>query len=102
MLFRKYVSRKALGKGRAILEGVGLDSNTIVACFSSHSMDEEEAVQAGLVKWCGGQSHKPSSWDVLINAMEYALIPQQHVQGLMEELGMIGMLIYICESYCIA
>ena len=99
VLFRKYVSRKALGKGRAILEGVGLDSNTIDACFNSHPMDEEAAVQAGLVKWCGGQSHKASSWDVLIYAMEYALIPQQDIWGLMEELGMFGMLFYINEYY---
>ena len=99
VLFRKYVSRKALGKGQAILEGVGLDSNTIVACFNSHPMNEEAAVQAGLVKWCGGQSHKPSSWDVLIYAMEYALIPQQDIWGLMEELGMFGMLFYNNEYY---
>ena len=41
ILFRKYVSRKAATKGRAVLEGVGLLTGTIDACFSSHPLDEE-------------------------------------------------------------
>ena len=52
-LFRKYVSRKAATKGRAVLEGVGLLTETIDACFSSHPLDEEGAVQAGLTRWSG-------------------------------------------------
>ena len=99
MLFREFVSRKALSKGRAVLEGVGLDSNKIDGCFSDHPMDKEEAVQAGLVKWCGGQSHKPSTWEVLIKAMEYAQLPQQDVRRLKEELGMLGMLFYTIVKY---
>ena len=78
-----------------MLEGVGLDSDTIDACFSSNPMNDEAAVQAGLVKWCGGQGHKSSTWEVLIKAMEYAHIAQQHVQGLLKELGMFDMLFYI-------
>ena len=46
ILFRKYVSRKAATKGRAVLEGVGLLTETIDACFSTHPQDEEGAVQA--------------------------------------------------------
>ena len=51
MLFRTYVSRNAAGQARAVLEGVGLDSSTIDACFSAHPLNDEEIVQAGLVKW---------------------------------------------------
>ena len=57
------MSRKAANKGRAILEGVGLDTEAIEACFSSHPLNEEEAVQAGLTKWSAGQSHKPPTWE---------------------------------------
>ena len=88
MLFRQYVSRNAAGKARAVLEGVGLDAANIEACFGRHSQDEE-AVQAGLVKWSEGCSHKAPSWEVLLQAMEYAGIAQQHIQGLKQELRLI-------------
>ena len=86
ILFRKYVSRKAATKGRAVLEGVGLVTETIDACFSSHPLDEEGAVQAGLTRWSGGQGHQPPTWEVLISAMEYANIAQQHIEDLRKEL----------------
>ena len=83
MLFRRYVSRNVAGKVRAVLEGVGLESSTIDACFSAHPWNDEEIVQAGLVKWRDGQGNKqPPTWEVLISAMEYAGIPQQHVKEL--------------------
>ena len=85
-LFRTYVSRTAAKKGRAVLEGVGLRSHAIDACFSDHPLDEEEAVQAGLTKWSGGQSDEPPTWKVLIEAMEYARIAQQHIEDLKEKL----------------
>ena len=88
MLFRTYVSRKAAGKGRAVLEGVGLCTATIDACFCNHPLDEEGAVQAGLVKWSDGQGLKPPTWQVLLEAMMFAQIAQQHVQGLKKTLGM--------------
>ena len=87
VLFRTYVSRKAAGKGRAVLEGVGLCTTTIDACFCSHPRDEEEAVQAGLVKWSGGLGLQPPTWQVLLEAMTFAQIAQEHVQGLKEKLG---------------
>ena len=99
MLFRKFVSRRALGDGRAVLEGVGLDSKTINGCFNDHPVKEEEAIQAGLIKWCDGQSYKPSTWEVLIEAMEYAQLSQQDVRGLKEELGVLRMLFYIIVKY---
>ena len=88
-LFREHVSRKAAGKERAVLEGVGLDEATIEACFSDHR-NVEEVVQAGLVKWRDGQGapHKqPPTWEVLISAMEYARIAQSHIEELKEKLA---------------
>ena len=86
ILFRKYVSRQAATKGRAVLEGVGLDLGTMDACFSSHPQDDEGAVQAGLTKWSSGQSYKPPTWEVLLQAMEYAKIAQQPIDALRKEL----------------
>lgn len=93
ILFRMFVSRKAAKKGRAVLEGVGLRTETIDTCFNSHPLDEQEAVQDGLVKWTSGQSHKSPTWQVLLEAMDYAEIADEHVQGLKKKLG-LGML---CE-----
>ena len=87
MLFRKYISRRAAGKGRAVLEGVGLDVPTIVACFRSNPLNEEEAVQEGLTKWCGGASFQPPTWGVLIEAMEYANIAPQDIEALKRALS---------------
>ena len=91
MLFRKYVSEQAAKKGRAVLEGVGLHTEAIDACFSSHPLNDEEAVQEGLTRWSSGQSYKPPTWEVLLDAMELARIAQMHVQNLKEKLSM-GML----------
>ena len=92
ILFRKYVSRKAATKGRAVLEGVGLVTETIDTCFSSHPLDEEGAVQAGLTRWSGGQGRQPPTWQVLLEAMTFAQIAQEHVQGLKKTLGVQGTL----------
>ena len=88
-LFRIYVSRKAAGKARAVLEGVGLDTPTTDACFSAHPLNDEETVQAGLVKWKEGEGllqKQPPTWKVLVSAMEYAGIAQQHIEELKEKL----------------
>ena len=86
-LLRKYVSRNAADKGRAVLEGVELDSATIQACFQSNPLNDEEAVQAGLIKWKDGQG-LPPTWEVLIEAMDYAEIAQQHIDDLKKKLGL--------------
>ena len=86
MLFRKHVSRRAADKGRAVLEGVGLDAPTIQTCFTDHPQSVEEAVHAGLIKWSSGQGLSPT-WEVLLQAMEYAEIGQQHIQSLKTALG---------------
>ena len=87
-LFRMCVSRNAASKGRAVLEGVGLSAETIEACFNSHPLNEEEAVQAGLTQWSGGQGLQPPTWEVLIEAMEYAQIAEKHETALKEKLGL--------------
>ena len=79
------MSRNAAGKGRAVLEGVELDSSTIEACFQSNLLYDEGAVQAGLIKWKDGQGLQ-STWRVLIDAMSFAGIAQQHIAGLKAEL----------------
>ena len=89
ILFRTYVSRNAAGKGRAVLERVGLDSSAIEACFQSNPLKDEEAVQAGLIKWKDGSRQVfPPTWGVLIVAMEYAGIDQQYIAGLKTKLGL--------------
>ena len=88
-LFRIYVSRKAAGKARAVLEGLNLDTPTTDACFSAHTKDEE-IVQAGLVKWKEGQGllqKQRPTWKVIISAMEYVEIAQQHIKELEEKLA---------------
>ena len=87
MIFRKHVSRKAAGKARAVLEGVGLDTPTINACFAAHPLNEEEVVHVGLTKWVEGQGSQPPTWNVLIDAMKYANIAQQDIAALKKEIG---------------
>ena len=88
MLSRIHVSRTAAGKGRAVLEGVGLHTATIEACFTDHPQDTEAAVQAGLTKWIGGEGRQPPTWEVLLGAMKYAQIAQQHIQDLRTDLNL--------------
>ena len=84
MLFRKYVSRLGAGKGKAILEWVGLSPQEIKLCYQSNP-SEEEAIQDGLIKWwetCGDCC----TWQVLLDAMKFAGIAQPHCIELVEEL----------------
>ena len=85
--FRIHVSRTAAGKGKAVLEGVGLYTTTIGPCFEDNQ-DVESAVQAGLTKWIEGTGLQPPTWQVLLDAMEYAQIGQQHIQDLKADLGL--------------
>ena len=84
MLFRRYVSRCAAGKGRAVLEGVGLDSEAKEMCYKNHALDEEEAVQTGLTKW-RNVSGDTATWEVLLSSMKYAEIGVQHINNLKQE-----------------
>ena len=87
MLLREHVSRKAAGKGRAVLEVLLCDASTIEACFTNNPRDEEDAVQAGVVKWIGGTGKQPTTWETILYAMNFARIAQQHIQSLKEDLG---------------
>ena len=88
MLFRKHVSRTAADKGRAVLEGVGLNVPTIQTCFVNNPLNIEETVHTGLTKWSGGQGLQPPTWKVLLQAMWDAEIAQQHIRDLKTELGL--------------
>lgn len=88
VLFRENVSRAAAGRGRAVLEGVGLDAEVIEACFQGHPFNEEEAVQAGLIKWSAGQGRQPPTWNVLLEAMDYAKIARRRIHQLKVDLGL--------------
>ena len=87
MLLRAHVSRKAAGKGRAVLEGVGLAAEKIRLCYVNNPSNEEEAVQQGLMDWSSGQGMQPPTWTVLMGAMEHALIGIQHIRSLKADLG---------------
>ena len=97
ILFRTFVSRPSAGKGRAVLEGIGLAPETIRACYSRHSL-KEEAVQDGLIKWAECRHGSSPTWRMLLNAMEYAGVAQQHCQGLRDVLyqKLIGKCVCMC------
>lgn len=84
-LLRRHVSRRAAGKWKAVLEGVGLEIPTIEACKNEN---QEEAVQTGLTKWIEGQGDQPPTWKVLLEAIEYAGIAVQYINDLKKELGL--------------
>ena len=98
ILFRTCVSRPSAGKGRAVLEGIGLPPETIEACYVSYPRNEEEAVQAGLIKWAEGHHGYSPTWRMLLTAMEYAGIAQHHCQGLRDKLyqKLTGMCVCVC------
>ena len=88
MLFRKHVSKRAAGKGRAVLEGVWLDAATIEACFRNNPQDVEAVVQAGLTKWVEGKGRQPPTWGDLMEAMNYAEIASKDIEALVASLGL--------------
>ena len=82
---REYVSRQSAGKGRAVLEYFGVE---VEMFYVKNSKNEEEAVQRGLLEWARGKarSYRPTSWEVLIGAMEHAEISVHAIDNLKEEL----------------
>ena len=88
ILLRKYVSRKSAGKGKAVLEYVGFDGSEIEMFYVKKQKDEEEAVHSGLLEWASGKAKGccPTTWEVLIGAMEHAEISVQYINKLKEEL----------------
>ena len=84
MLLRRYVSQQAWGKGRALLEVLGLSGAEIAKCYGMHPLNEEESVQQGLQVWVEGGTN--TTWDTLLKAMEAAGIAVQQRDRLKEEL----------------
>ena len=103
ILFRNYVSRKSAGKGRAVLEGIGLPQEIIDACYVSYPRNEEEAVQTGLNKWVEDHHGYCCTWKVLLSAMEHAGIAQQHCLELRENLSqkLTGVCVHVCVCVCV-
>ena len=85
MLFRQHVSRKAAGKGKILLEGLELDLETIDTLIVNNPEDMESAVQAGLIKWSGGQG-RPPTWQVLCEAMTKARMELTGIDSLKQAL----------------
>ena len=92
------MSRLSAGKGKAVLEGLGLASWAIKACYGRHPLEEEEAVQEGLIKWAEGHHGYSPTWRTLLDAMEYAHVAQHHCQELREKLyqKLIGKCVCVC------
>ena len=105
------MSRLSAGKGRAVLEGLGLAPEAIRACYGRHPLEEEEAVQDGLIKWAEGHHGYSPTWRILLDAMEYAHVAQHHCQELREKLHqkLIGkcvcvcvcVYVYVCVCVCV-
>lgn len=85
MMLRKFVSRVAAGKGRALLEGLGLPEGTREMCFANNPSNVLEAIQCGLLQWKNGHGYSPT-WEVLLKAMADAEIAVQDVDKLKEEI----------------
>ena len=84
-MFRTFVSRVAAGKGRAVLEGLGLPEGMRDMCFVNNPSNVEEAIQCGLLQWKNGRGYSPT-WEVLLEAMTYAEVAVQDVEKLKEEI----------------
>ena len=78
------MSRQACGKGRALLEAIGLTGAQIARCYGMHPLNEEESVQEGLQAWIEGGRN--TTWGDLLRAMETAGIAIQQRDGLKQEL----------------
>ena len=85
VLFRKHISRQCAGKGKAILEFVGLTRAQIQLCYQNNPLNEEEAIQDGLHKWSETHGDR-CTWEVLLDAMKFACISRQHCMELVQEL----------------
>ena len=84
VLFRKHVSRQGAGKGKAVLEFLGLTPELIDLCYQDNPRNEEEAIQDGLKKWQTQGDH--CTWQDLLEAMKFAGMAEQHCSQLVQEL----------------
>ena len=104
------MSQHAWGKGRALLEALGLSTTQIAKCYGMHPLNEEESVQHGLQVWVDGGAN--TTWEALLKAMETAGIAVQQREGLKEELCsntgdstlaalFLHMFVYVCALACV-
>ena len=78
------MSRQAYGKGRALLEALGLTSTQIDKYYGMYPLHEEESVQDGIQAWISKRIN--TRWRDLLEAMETAGIAMQQCDRLKEEL----------------
>ena len=94
------MSKKAAGRGRALLEVLGFDTADIDSFYEDNPRKGENAVQAGLLEWVGRPP--PKTWKVLIDAMGDAGIAQQHTEGLKERLQKgVCVCVWMCMYLCV-
>ena len=112
------MSQQAWGKGRALLEALGLSGAQVAECYGMHPLNEKEAVQHGLQVWLEGGTN--TTWEALLGAMETAEIDVQQREGLKEELssntgdshgimvvlcvvrkGVLCVCVHMCVSLCV-
>ena len=78
------MSRQAYGKGRALLEALGLTRAQINKYYGMYPLNEEESVQDGLQAWIDGEIN--ATWIDLLEAMKTAGISIQQCVKLRKEL----------------
>ena len=78
------MSQQACGKGRTLLEALGLSASQIAKCFGMQPLNVEEAVQHGLKMWL--EEGTNTTWEGLLEAMETARINAYIRERLKEEL----------------
>ena len=86
MLFRKYVSNHATGKGTLLLAALGLEKASIDAVYGPVDNKEIDAVHKGLLKWSDGHASNKPTWQVLLDAMDDAEIAEKPCKELKEKL----------------
>ena len=88
------MSSKAWGKGRALLEALGLTRAQIAKYYGMYPLNEEESVQEGLLAW--NYIDFNATWRDLLEAMKMAGIAIQQCDGLKKELYSIAGDYMIC------
>lgn len=83
VVLRNFVSKEAIGSGRALLAALGLRTPQIAKCYGANPMNEEEAIQEGLLVWIGNVD---PTWEDLLTAMKTAEIDIQARKALEEKL----------------
>lgn len=78
------MSSKAVGKGKALLEALGLTRSQRAQCYSRNPGEEVEAIQEGLEDWIGSVD---PTWGDLLTAMETAEISIQDRNDLKKRLS---------------